>query len=179
MNTVQKPPCPSEIEAGKPYIIKWNAAAQDLVTPEFTGVTINSATNNVETTYADFVGTYSPVTFAKENKSILFLGADDEGSKLYYPQAGTSIGAFRAYIELKGITAGTPTTTVKEFKLIFEDEDATGPSTIENEQLTIENAEYYDLQGRKLNSLPSGRSGGGHIYIIRNSDGTSRKVLVK
>ena len=38
---------------------------------------------------------------------------------------------------------------------------------------------WYDLYGRKINSFPSGRSGGGHINIIRYSDGSSRKVLVK
>ena len=38
---------------------------------------------------------------------------------------------------------------------------------------------YYDLQGRQINSLPSGRSAGGHINIIRNSDGTSKKFLIK
>ena len=39
--------------------------------------------------------------------------------------------------------------------------------------------DWYDLNGRKINSLPSGRSGRGHINIIRYSDGTTRKVLVK
>ena len=57
--------------------------------------------------------------------------------------------------------------------------DPDGIREIDNEQLTIDDVEYYDLQGRKLNSLPSGRSGGGYINIIRYSDGTTRKVLIK
>ena len=62
---------------------------------------------------------------------------------------------------------------------LFWIETPTGIKEIDNEQLTIENAEYYDLNGRKFNSLPSGRSGGGHINIIRYSDGTTKKVQVK
>ena len=165
----------TEIEAGKPYIIKWNPAAQDLVTPEFTNVTINSAMNKVETTYADFVGTYSPITYTTENRSVLFLGADSEGSKFYYPDgtANTRIGAFRGYFELKGITAGSPS-GIKEFVLNFEEDDADGIGEIKNEKLKVNNEEIlYDLNGIKLSAPQKG------INIIRYSDGTSKKFVIK
>ena len=59
----------TEIEAGKPYIIRWNKAdgydeapdySRDIVRPIFQGVTISTANANVETQYVDFIGTYSP-----------------------------------------------------------------------------------------------------------------------
>jgi hypothetical protein len=158
----------TEIEAGKPYIIKWNPAAQDLVTPEFTGVTINSAMNKVETTYADFVGTYAPITFTTENRSVLFLGSD---SKFYYPDgiSDTSIRAFRGYFQLKDITAGSPS-GIKEFVMDLE-----GDATPLSEELRVksEESDWFTIDGRKLDKPQKG------INIIRYSDGTSRKIVIK
>ena len=51
--------------------------------------------------------------------------------------------------------------------------DPDGIRTIDNEQLTIGDADYYDLNGRKLAAPQKG------INIIRYSDGTTRKVLLK
>ena len=74
------------------------------------------------------VGTYAPITYGVENRSVLFLGG---GSKLYYPDgaAETTIKAQRAYFRLNGITAGDPASggNVKAFVLNFgEDDDADG-----------------------------------------------------
>ena len=64
-----------------------------------------------------FKGTYGPVTWNTETKSILFLGDEN---KLYFPQpSGDDIphlGAFRAYFELD------PTAHVREFNLNFGEE---------------------------------------------------------
>ena len=113
---------PATIPAGTPFIIKWNNTDTPIVDPVFTGVTIS---NNAETiarktvTSADgkvsFQGTYSPVPFTANDKSILFLGAEN---KLYWPSADMNFGAFRAYFKLND-----PTATVKEFRLSFGEED--------------------------------------------------------
>jgi uncharacterized repeat protein (TIGR02543 family) len=49
----------SSIEAGKPYIVKWSSGS-NIENPMFTNVTISNATANVETTYANFLGSYAP-----------------------------------------------------------------------------------------------------------------------
>ena len=49
----------SSIEAGKPYIVKWSSGS-NIENPMFTNVTISSATANVVTTYANFLGSYAP-----------------------------------------------------------------------------------------------------------------------
>ena len=97
------------LEAGVPYIIKWTAAAQNIVKPAFLGVSIPSMgtidpeadpepvvkaffaskgyDTNVSGVTTDervrFLGTYGSTTFTDEDKSILFLGASNT---LYYPQ---------------------------------------------------------------------------------------------
>ena len=84
------------IEAGKPYIVEW-VSGENITNPVFSGVTVKSGLNNTAFTDGQFVGTYSPVAWPEENRSILFLG---EKNTLYYPQAGAHVNAFRAYFEL-------------------------------------------------------------------------------
>ena len=109
----------TSIRAGRPYLIRWEkpagyvaydgtnaATCSDIVNPVFTGVTLNSARNNEECTISDnlsvtFMGTYSKLTFAEENRNILYLGT---GNTLCYPQAGASIAAQRAYFTIGGAT---------------------------------------------------------------------------
>ena len=86
------------IEAGKPYVIKWNAQTPDYVeNPVFTGVTISNSYNPVETEFADFVGTFSPIDIYTEEKTNLYLSADN---KLYYPwdegMTSFKVNSFRA-----------------------------------------------------------------------------------
>ena len=53
----------NSIEAGKPYIVKWDQTPiNNLVNPVFKEVLISNATSNLETTYADFIGSYAPIT---------------------------------------------------------------------------------------------------------------------
>ena len=157
-----------EIEAGKPYLVKWEGDGKsNLVAPVFTGVTISDATANVETEYVNFVGTYSSVVFdaGTAHKDVLFLG---KGSTLYYPDGTkpTTINACRAYFTLKGITAGDPANggNVKGFVLNFDGED--DPDGL-NEELRMKNEEFatakgwYSLDGKKLDGKPTQRG----IYI--------------
>ena len=166
----------TEIVAGKPYIIKWANTSSVITDPVFTGVTVSSATANVTTTYVDFIGTYNPINFTSEDKSILFLGAEN---KLYWPQSGASIGACRGYFQLKGITAGDPNNPASGLNVVMDFGDETTDITTTNyTNFTFatphsqrENSdEWYDLQGRKLDKLPTKKG----IYI-----NNGRKVVIK
>ena len=167
----------TEIEAGKPYIVKWAATTPDYVeNPEFTGVTISNATTPVEKDYVDFVGTYSPIDIFTEEKTNLYLGAND---KLYYPSGENMtsfpINSFRAYFQLKkGLTAGEPVSTdvqpIKAFVLNFGKE--TGIEEVNGYGLWVNGygAGWFTLDGRRLLDKPSSPG----LYIHNG-----RKVLIK
>ena len=172
------------ISAGYSYLIRWsntNETIKDLI---FDDVTITATSpkpetfgNNDEIT---FIGTFAKKTFETEDRSILFLGAENT---LYWPQpSGKSIpniGAFRAYFKLNGITAGDPVApqsgNIRAFVLNFGDE-ATGISDMVNNK-KASTSEWYSLDGRKLNSVGAGsvptRFHKG-IYI-----NNGRKVVIK
>ena len=101
----------SVIEAGKPYIIKWNSGTDltdaDLV---FSNVTIRNTMNDVECDLGDgngitFCGIYHSISFTEDDRNTLLLG---ENNKLDYPQSGAAIGAQHACFVLSGFTAGDP-----------------------------------------------------------------------
>ena len=149
------------IYPGYPYIIRWPAAATNIVNPLFRGVSIYKFTHNTETDYVDFVSTYDPIVWETENKSILFLSANNT---LYYPQSGISINAFRAYFKLKGLEASPNPSqggghAVREFVMSFDDED-TGIRPTPNPSQN--GGEWYNLQGRKLAGKPT--KAGLYIY---------------
>ena len=97
------------IEAGHPYIVKWNETADNLESPTFNDVTIASSSEPVAQTFAgvlSMVGTYAPKVISDGgDPTILYLGASNT---LYYPSAAMTIGAQRAYFQLAdGLTMGT------------------------------------------------------------------------
>ena len=168
------------IEAGKPYIVKWSRAndytdvnAHNLYAPTFPCVPISQATASIKTQYVDFVGSYSPVSLAAGDGTVLYLGADN---KLYYPSSAVTIGSCRAYFELKGdLTAGEPVSTegqnIKSFVLNFG-EESTGIEEVNGYGLWVNGygAGWCTLDGRRLGSKPSSSG----IYIFEG-----RKVLIK
>ena len=140
---------PATIPAGTPFIIKWENTGDTIINPVFEGVTINNATtaNSQAFTGGSFTGSFSPVSFTANDKSVLFLGAEN---KLYYPSADMDINSCRAYFQL------TTPSAVKEFKLNFdsEEDEADGISSIQNSNFKIQDDEgvIYDLAGRKVSS---------------------------
>ena len=152
----------TSIEAGKPYLIKWENG-DNIVEPVFNGVTISStAAHEVSFTGGQFIGTYSSVSIEGEKSNIWFVGAKNT---LYNPSdASTSLKALRAYFQLTDEVVGG----VKSINMNFG-EDATGiKRTEDTEKTEATEGVIYNLQGQRLNSLQRG------INIIGG-----KKVLVK
>ena len=93
----------TSIEAGKAYIIKWDAATYNLVNPTFYAVTVKKTTADTEKGVATFKGAFSPVPFEANDKTKLYLASDN---KLCYPAGNVILGSCRAYFQLNGISAG-------------------------------------------------------------------------
>ena len=158
----------TSIEAGKPYIVKWNSG-NNITNPVFSGVTINNPQNDVATAYADFAGSFSPVGIEGEDKTMLYFGANNT---LYYPNKAMTIGSCHACFKLKGISVGDLASATGSRIVMNFAEDATTTTSIHNSQLTIDNeaGAYYSLDGRKLNGKPAQKG----VYIHQG-----RKVVVK
>lgn len=152
------------IEAGVPYIIKWNNTGVHLTEANlvFPGVTVESSTNDQKTDYVDFKGTFLPVGIYESSaeKTKLYLG---EGNTLYYPTStDIKVNACRAWFQLKGLTAGTPATAVRSFILNFSDDEKTGIKNLQSSMFHVQsNDAWYSLDGRKLQGKPT-RNG---LYI--------------
>lgn len=152
----------TNIEAGKPYIIKWASGGTNITSPEFTNVTISSAApKDAEGTAANFHGIYAPYSTGGENKKMLYLGADN---KVYYPSKSRTINAFRAYFTLNnGIEAGDPASTsalaARTFVLNFDDGETTGITDVKsNSSLFAPHSSlsgWYTINGCKLNGRPT------------------------
>ena len=133
----------TELEAGKPYIIRW-ASGENLVSPVFTSVTISNATNNTSTTYVDFIGTTSPFDFTANDNTKLFVGSEN---KLYYPNADMTLGACRAYFQLNnGLTAAD----VSGARMSFEEGNDEVTSLNLTPALSQGEGAWYTLDGRKV-----------------------------
>ena len=161
--------------AGTPYIIKWTKAdgydeasedIRDIKNPVFSGVTIDKTMHNVETDYVDFKGQYDNQVWTEENTSILFVG---DANYLYFPQPkndkNPSLGACRAYFQLKGITAGELPSGAR---MVFSDE-TTEIRTTDDTNRTDADC-WYTIDGRKLDGKPTKKG----MYIHGN-----KKVAIK
>lgn len=167
----------TSIEAGKPYIVKWDTDFEDLSNPVFLNVTVNNVTPTpIETECTDFVGSISPVVINAEDKRMLYLGADN---KLFYPNSAMTINSCRAYFRLKGdLVAGEPIniTAIKSFNMNFGDEETTSVNEVTDYSRFSFHDGWYDLSGRKLkNSTPGELKNLPKGLYIHNS----RKVIIK
>ena len=172
----------NKIDAGDPYIVKWETTGDPIVNPVFKDVVVANTTPYFDTTEegknpqtglgnVTFRGTYSPIKYESDNHSILFLGMNNT---LYWPKEGAHIGAFRAYFELgNGLTVGEEASQVRSFNLGFgEGSDETGIDSMHNSEcLMLNEADaWYSLDGRKLDGKPNAKG-----MYIKNG----KKVVVK
>ena len=174
----------TSIEAGKPYIVKWNTEGTEqtegteLQNPTFLGVTISiTATHSidedtsietgvntdVETDVVTFHGTFSPYAIEGEDRSMLYLGGSNT---LYYPTTAMTIGAFRAFFQLNGITADDPASGIRSFVLNFGDDT----SGITEAEANASFQDWFTLDGRRLSGKPTAKG----LYLHNG-----RKVMVK
>ena len=183
----------TSIEAGKPYIIKWNKpndyvayngqnadACSDITSLTFNGVKIDAdASTEVSFTGGKFKSTYAPKTFENEDKSVLLLGVgknnqNQDVSTLYYPKPSggknPGINAFRAYFQ---IGDGTSAPQLTAFNLNFDDGETTGIKSLSPDLSPSREGSagaWYSLDGRKLSGKPTHKG----LYI-----NGGRKVVIK
>ena len=171
----------SSIEAGKPYIVKWEDASGSVSNPVFTNVIID-ATAPTPVTFANnankggdckFVGQYSPFSIVASGATgndqgnlneILMLGS---GSTLGYSKNERLLKTFRChfYVPANG-GAGA-----RAFVMDFGDgsSELTGIISITADQRSTDGS-TYTLDGRKLNGKPTAKG----VYIQNG-----RKVVIK
>ena len=158
----------TSIEAGKPYLVKWENGGDNMTDLVFKGVTISNKVNDIKTDAVTFCGVFNPFILKANDKTKLYLGSNNT---LYYPSKERTVNSFRAYFQLAdGITAGDPTggaLGVKAFVLNLDDEE-TGLSPIPSPK--GEGGACYSLDGRRLSGKPTQKG----VYIING-----RKVVIK
>ena len=159
------------LEAGEPYIIKWDATGTNLVSPVFSDVTIKDILsyydNGMENSNnrVRFIGTYNTILFNDNNKDgVLLLGND---SKLHYVKAGAGLGGMRAYF-LVGSDEQAQARQLSTFNIDFDDE-ATAIASVQAVKHAVSDT-WHTLDGRRLQKQPTQRG----IYI---SNG--RKIIIK
>lgn len=103
------------------------------------------------------------------------LSADDEGkAKFYLVKDGTTLSRGKAYLKADATFNPADVSATRGFGI----DDGEGTTGITSAIRALDsNGEYYDLQGRQVNS-PSGLKKG--IYIVRSSHGKNgQKVIIK
>ena len=162
------------IEAGKPYIVKWEGASGSVSNPVFEGITISSTTPTAVTSNdgkVTFVGQYSPFsigdtnsgTFDGDINEIIMLGT---GSKLGYSQNPRTLRSFRChfYVKADGGVQGA-----RAFVLDFGEDEST-PTGIGHTEITERAGAWYTLDGRKFDGKPTAKG----VYIRGG-----KKVVIK
>ena len=170
----------TEIEAGVPYLVKWekatdydnNPSAYDISNTVFEGVTVSrteaqtveSETTGLET--VQMVGTYSPVSVTADDKSILFLG---DANTLYYSTVDRQIRSCRAYFSVPYIN-GHAGAKARAFALSFDGEVTTGIIEVSANYNGVTDDAWYSLDGVRLSGKPTQHG----MYINKG-----KKIIVK
>ena len=139
----------TEMEAGKPYVIRW-ASGEPLVNPTFEGVTVKNAnvkTNSITTDYVTFTGTYTPTALTKDDVSNLYLGSNNT---LYYPNVdGFKVNAFRGFFKVDD------SATAMGLNIITDLGDGSTTRIQNAVDAESELDSWYTLNGVKLDSKPT------------------------
>ena len=144
----------TELEAGVPYIIKWDvsedALASDIVNPVFNGVTIVANTEDQHTISAvdghvKFIGYYDAFGIDENDTDIYYMTA---GSTLKHTGKARTLKACRAYFQFSEAANG------RLLVLNFGDSETTGIISIENGKLNNESG-WYTVDGKKLDQQPT------------------------
>ena len=148
------------VTAGTPFLLK--LAAEVTTNPTFSGVTVSStAAQIVGNGSYSFIGTYSPVTIPSTGR---FLKAD---GKLYQPSGSNSLKGLRAYFTF-------PPSPARPVVSIANDDGSTTDIAPTAMNVAPSTEAVYSMDGRLVVSPKSGS-----IYIVRQADGTIRKVTIR
>ena len=148
----------TQIEAGKPYLIKWN-----IENPTFEGITLKTTTPETVTSndgQYSFVAVYSPKTLALD-KTERYLSTDES---LNYP-----VSADNKANLLKGLHAyyRVPATAIVKISFSSTSDAITRPYMLTNKVMKV-----YNLNGQyvgsTLSNLPKG------VYIVNG-----HKLIIK
>lgn len=154
------------IQAGVPYLIKWESG-DDITNPRFTGVTIsNNTPEEIASTDGSvtFQGIYTPTPLDKDDKSNLYLAADNN---LNWPNVDDfKVNAFRAYFKISESAANA----VRSFVLRFGNDDITSINIEKGVNGVVGDGFYYTISGQRLNGKPT--TSGAYIY-------NGKKVVIK
>ena len=161
----------TSIEAGKPVVIKMNEG-ENTLSFTYSGTTIAPEAQTVqasENSGYKLTGIYTQKVFDKtaDNNCFIIKGGSLMNPAMVLSKTSTQIVGtkpFRAYMQEDGTEGGA-----RAFSLSFEGE-ATAINTLNG--VDADNAEYYDLQGRRINSLQKG------INIIKHG-GKATKILIR
>ena len=170
--TVELEEIEGSIAAGTPVIIKMNDGATELNFTE-TDKTIAKDVQTAETADANYKlqGIYTKKEFSKDTDNNCYIVKGDKlmnPAKLLGETATKSVGSkpFRAYMV---DNSSAPAAGARMFSI------SVGGSTTAIEQLETtadSKAEYYDLQGRRLQNLQKG------VNIVKRG-GKTMKVIIK
>ena len=129
----------SSIVAGKPYMVRVPSKIESI---SVSGKTISSTITSTTEGDVTFTGVYTNDDAPMGS----FIISDNA---FYLVNSKVTLKAFRGYITVES------SSSVKALNYVFDD-DADGISTIENGQLTIDNAPIYNLAGQRIQKMQKG-----------------------
>lgn len=146
------------VAAGTPCLVKATNNGDGLTVAN---VALDPSTTAQTKTVGDalkvnYIGTFTQVDLTDANSNAWVVS----NNNLYNVDSDVTVGAYRAYFTVE--TSGA----VKALNFSFDAVDAI--EAIDNGQLTLDNAEIYNLAGQRVNKAQRG------IYIVNG-----KKVLVK
>ena len=158
----------TNIEAGKPYLIKWDAG-ENIVSPTFNGVTITSTTPTSVVSHDNklkFVGQYNPYSITDANIDEVILLTSN--NKLGYSNNPRTLNCFRAHFFAP--KDGDMSRSVKQYSIEFGNGQGTTGITEMRSETEITRNGWYTLDGRCLQDKPSAKG----VYIMNG-----KKVIIK
>ena len=155
------------LQAGVPYIIKWEASQENIVNPTFTGVLVKDVEEEVRTlSFADyqvqFIGYYDAFNITPENEDIFYMTA---GNELKHTGQNRTLKSCRAYFQFS-----EEAQKARQFVLNFGDGNETTGIISTKSSPDSTNDGWYTVDGMKLGMQPK-RKG---VYIQNG-----RKVVIK
>jgi len=145
------------IEAGRPYIIRWESG-DPVLSPEFTNVTLTNKTEDAKGKLLLYKSIYSPQTFTSVNKMVLYF-AEDGVLKFPDGESPATVGSCRAYFRLTNLqdedmnAAWKVETNLNDAEGIesIKNSDVRSQKVIYNGMLLIErNGKIYNAQGAEV-----------------------------